>query len=54
MSRGRSPALPRLESGGSDRLSVVDLAGGMRRPAAKNELPQVLLGGAGPFLISSS
>ncbi len=55
MPGGRSPALPRLESGGrgGGRLSVVDLAEGTRRSAANNELPQVLEGRPGPFLISS-
>ena len=55
MSPGRSPDLPRLESGdGGSGFSVADLAGGMRRTAKKDELAQILAGVAGPCLISSS
>ena len=55
MSPCRSPDLPRLESGGGGSgFSVIDLAGGLRRWAKKNELEQVLAGRAGPFLVSST
>ena len=54
-SPGRAPVPPRLESGGGgDRLSVVDLAGGMRRSAKRDELARLLAGVAGPCLVSSS